>query len=90
MERKIKNFKHCTCFQASFRNPHVDDESNDSEKNVGEKSKIHAVTTPGAQMAKKALKTLDNNNGVRKSTRVKYPIQRLTYDGLLLIIMHTW
>ncbi len=34
-------------------------------------------------MVKKALKTSDNNNGVRRSTRVKYPIQRLTYDGFV-------
>jgi hypothetical protein len=34
-------------------------------------------------MAKKALKTLDNNNGVRKSTRVKYHVQRLKYDGFV-------
>jgi hypothetical protein len=34
-------------------------------------------------MAKKALKTPDNNDGVRKSTRVKYPVQRLTYDGFV-------
>jgi hypothetical protein len=46
--------------QASFRNPHVNDESSDSEKSVGEESKIPSVTTPGVQMAKKALKTLDN------------------------------
>ncbi len=30
--------------QTSFRNPHVDDESNDSDKNVGEKSRIPSVT----------------------------------------------
>ncbi len=34
-------------------------------------------------MAKKALKTLNNNSGVRRSTRVKYPVQRLTYDGFV-------
>ncbi len=34
-------------------------------------------------MAKKSLKTLDNNNGVQRSTRVKYLVQRLTYDGLV-------
>ncbi len=34
-------------------------------------------------MAKKALKTPDNNNGVRRSTRVKYLVQRLTYDGFV-------
>jgi hypothetical protein len=31
---------------------------------VGEESKIPSVITPGAQMAKKALKTSDNNSGV--------------------------
>jgi len=50
---------------------------------MGEESKILLVTTPRAQMAKKALKTPDNNNGVRRSTRVKYPVQRLTYDGFV-------
>jgi hypothetical protein len=69
--------------QTSSRNPHVDDESSDSEKSVGEESRIPSVTTLGARMAKKALKTPDNNNGVRKSTRVKYPVQRLTYDGFV-------
>ncbi len=34
-------------------------------------------------MVKKALKTLDNNSGVRRSTRVKYHVQRLTYDGFV-------
>ncbi len=51
-------------FQASSRNLQVDDESSDSEKSVGEESKIPSITTPEAWMAKKALKTPDNNNGV--------------------------
>jgi hypothetical protein len=34
-------------------------------------------------MAKKALKTPDNSNGVRRSTQVKYHVQRLTYDGFV-------
>ncbi len=59
-------------FQTSSRNPHVNDESNDSEKSVGEESRIPSIITFGAQMAKKALKTLDNNDGIRRSTRVKY------------------
>jgi len=69
--------------QTSFKNPHLDDESSDSEKNVGEESKIPLVITPGARMAEKALKTPNNNNGIRKSTRFKYPVQRLTYDGFV-------
>ncbi len=51
-------------FQTSSRNLHVDDESNDSEKCVGEESRITSVTTFGARMAKRTLKTPDNNNGV--------------------------
>jgi hypothetical protein len=51
---------------------------------VGEESRIPSVTIPGAQMAKKALKTPHNNSGVQRSTRVKYPIQRLTYDGFIV------
>jgi hypothetical protein len=70
-------------FQTSSINLHVDDESSDSEKNVGEESRTLSVTIPGVQMARKVLKTHDNNSGVRRSTRVKYPIQRPTYDGFL-------
>ncbi len=50
---------------------------------MGEESRILLVTIPGAWMAKKALKTPNNNNGVRRSTRVKYLIQILTYDGFV-------
>jgi hypothetical protein len=69
--------------QTSSRNLHVDDESSDSEKSVGEESRIPSVIILGAWMAKKVLKTPDNNSGVRKSTRVKYLIQRLTFDGFV-------
>jgi len=51
-------------YQKSYRNLHVDDESSDSKKSMSEKSKILSVTTPRARMAKKALKTPNNNNGV--------------------------
>jgi hypothetical protein len=69
--------------QTSSKNPHVDDESSDSKKSVGEESRIPSVTIPGARMTKKVLKTPDNNTEVRRSTRVKYPVQRLTYDGFV-------
>jgi hypothetical protein len=67
----------------SSKNHHVDDESSDSHKRVDEESIIPSITTPGARMAKKALKTFNNNNGVRRSTQVQYPIQRFTYDGFV-------
>jgi hypothetical protein len=54
--------------QTSSRNPHVDDESSDLEKSVSEESRIPSVTTPRVRMAKKGLKTPDNNSGLRKST----------------------
>jgi hypothetical protein len=69
--------------QTSCRNLHVDDESSDSKKSVGEESRISSIITPGAQMAKNVLKTPDNNNGVQRSTRIKYPVQRFTYDGFV-------
>jgi hypothetical protein len=50
--------------QTSSRNFHVDDESSDSEKSVGEESRILSITIPGARMVKKALKTSNNNNGI--------------------------
>jgi hypothetical protein len=54
--------------QTSSKFFHVDDESSDLEKSVGGESRILSVIIPGAQMAKKALKTPDNNNGIRRST----------------------
>ncbi len=39
--------------KTSSRNSRVDDESSDSEKSVGEESRIPSVITPGTQMAKK-------------------------------------
>ncbi len=50
--------------QTSSRNSHVDGELSESEKSEGEESIITSVTTPGARMVKKALKTFDNNSGV--------------------------
>jgi hypothetical protein len=69
--------------QISSRNFHVNGESNDSKKNVDEESKVLLVIILKVRMVKKALKTPDNNIGIRKSTRVKYLIQRLTYDGFV-------
>ncbi len=49
---KFSNIVHRS-FQTSSRNPHVDDESNDSEKSVGEESRILLVITLRARMARK-------------------------------------
>jgi hypothetical protein len=50
---------------------------------VGEESRIPSVTTLGAWMANKSFKTPANNNEVQRSTRVKYHVQGLTYDGFV-------
>jgi hypothetical protein len=47
--------------QISSKNFH---ESNDSDKSVDEESKVTSIVSHEARMAKKALKTPDNNNGV--------------------------
>jgi hypothetical protein len=74
--------------QTSSIHPHVDDESSDSKKSVGEESRIPSVTTSRARMAKKVLKTHDNKNGVQRSTRVKYLVQILTYDDFVAHHLH--
>jgi hypothetical protein len=51
---------------------------------VREESRIPSVTTPEAWMAKKVLKTPNNNNEVQGSTRIKYLVQKLTYDGFIV------
>ncbi len=60
---RSSNIAHGSC-QTSSKNLHVDDESNDLEKSVGEESEILLVTILGTWMAKKVLKTTDNNSGV--------------------------
>ncbi len=50
---------------------------------MGEESRILSVITLKAWMVKKALKTSDNNNGIQRSTRVKYLVQKFTYDGFV-------
>jgi len=57
--------------QTSSRNPHVDGGSSDSEKSEGEESRIPSVTTPGVQMAKKVLKTPDNEDPHESNTLYK-------------------
>jgi hypothetical protein len=54
---KISNIIHGHS-QTSSRNYHIDDESNDSNKSVNEKSRIHLVVKPRARMAKKILTTI--------------------------------
>ncbi len=70
--------------QTSSKTFHVDGELNDSKKNVNEESRTSSITTPKTQMAKKVLKTFNNNNGVRRKTQVKYLVQILTYDSFVI------
>ncbi len=60
--------------QTSFKNSHVDGELNDLDNSVDEESKFPSIVIHRVWMAKKALKILDNNNGIRKSTQVTYHV----------------
>jgi hypothetical protein len=51
---------------------------------MDEKSRIPSVVILGVRMATKALKTPNNNNGIQRSTQVKYLVQILTYDGFVV------
>ncbi len=50
---------------------------------MDEESKGPSVITPRVQMAKKALKTIDKNNGIQRSTQIKYLVQIFTYFGFV-------
>jgi len=54
--------------QTSFRDSHVNANSSDLEKSVGEESRVPSVITPGVRMVRKTLKTPDNNSGIHRST----------------------
>ena len=42
---------------------------------------IPSVVTPCVRKSKNVIKAPGGNAGTRRSTRVKYPIDRLRYDG---------
>ena len=55
--------------------------SSGSEQSLNEELGIPAVVTPGVQRTKTTLRTPGSDPGVRRSTRVKYPVNRLRYDS---------
>ena len=42
---------------------------------------IPSVVTPGVRKSRNVIKTPGGDAGTRRSTRVKYPVDRLRYDG---------
>ena len=66
----------------SARYSYVDGESSGSKQSLDEELGISFVVTPGARRAKNSFKTPSNDLGVCRQTRVKYLVDRLTYDGL--------
>ena len=59
---------------------HIDADSDGSEQSLDEEFGIPVVRTPGARRAKQVA-TLGSDPGPRRSTRVRFPVDRLTYDG---------
>ena len=68
-------------FDVSAGSSHVDGESSGSEMSLDEELGIPSVVTPGARKSRHDLKTPATDPVVRRSTRIKYPIDRLRYDG---------
>ena len=68
-------------FDVSCGDSHVDGESSGSELSLDEELGIPSVITPGVRKSRNVIKTPGGDAGTRRSTRVKYPVDRLRYDG---------
>ncbi|MCO5552926.1 hypothetical protein L7F22_006445 [Adiantum nelumboides] len=64
----------------SSSSSHIDADSYDSEQSIDEEFGIPAVRTPGVRK-QIARRTLGNNSRPRRSNRVRFHVDRLTYDG---------
>ncbi|MCO5570621.1 hypothetical protein L7F22_024347 [Adiantum nelumboides] len=60
---------------------HIDADSDGSDQSLDEEFDIPAVRTPGVR--KQAVRTLGSDSGPRRPNRVKFPVDRLTYDGYI-------
>ena len=68
-------------FDVSCGHSHIDGESNGSELSLDEELGIPSIVTPGVRKSKNVVKSPEGDEGTRRSTRVKYPNDRLRYDG---------
>ena len=68
-------------FDVLYGPSYVDGELSGSEMNLDEELGIPFVVTPGVRKSRNVVKTLEGDVGTHRSTHVKYPIDRLRYDG---------
>ena len=69
-------------FDVSCGHSHnIDGESSGSELSLDEELGIPSMVTPGVRKSRNVIKTPGGDAGTRRSTRVKYPVDRLRYDG---------
>ena len=68
-------------FDVSCGHSHVDGESRGSKMSLDEELGILSVVTLGVRKSKNVVKTPGSDVGICRSTHVKYPIDRLRYDG---------
>ena len=68
-------------FDVSCGHSHIDGESSGSEMSLDEELGIPSVVAPSVRKSRNVIKTLEGDAGTRRSTRVRYPIDRLRYDG---------
>ena len=72
---------HSPIFDASCGHSHVDGESNGSEMSLDEELGISSIVTLGVRKSKNAVKIPRGDASIRRSTHVKYFVERLSYDG---------
>ena len=68
-------------FDVSCGHSRIDGDSSGSELSLDEKLGIPLVVTPGVRKSRNVIKTLGGDADTRRSSRVKYPVDRLRYDG---------
>ena len=68
-------------FDVTRGDSHVDGEPIGLEMRLDEELEIPSVVTLGARKSRNVVKTLGGDAGTCKSTHVRYPIDKLRYDG---------
>ena len=64
---------------------YVDGESSGSEQSIDDELGIPSVVTPGVRKTRDVLKAPGSEPILRRSTRARYPVDRLKYDGFTAI-----
>ena len=64
---------------------YVDGESSGSEQSIDDELGIPSIVTPGVRKTRDVLRAPGSEPILRRSTRARYPVDRLKYDGFIAI-----